>query len=71
MSREFEATYGRCVRAPKKDVSLQNLDDEMVALLQELNNIVTNLSCDEFSKSDDLVCLTDLQSRARMLVLRN
>ncbi|CAL0311136.1 unnamed protein product [Lupinus luteus] len=64
-SREFEASYGKCRKVSSEaNTSNQNWVDEMTLFMQKLNNLTSNLSCEE------TICDTiiELQDKARELL---
>ena len=67
-SREFEASYGKCRKASSEAYSSnQNWVDEIIAMIQYLDCVALNLSC------QDSICdssLSELQGEARELLQR-
>ncbi|TKY61722.1 DNA mismatch repair protein MSH6 [Spatholobus suberectus] len=67
-SREFEATYGKCRKVSSETNSPnKNWVDEITVIIQKLNNVATNLSCQE---TIWVRSLSELQDKARELMQR-
>ncbi|KAL5560992.1 hypothetical protein UlMin_030739 [Ulmus minor] len=67
-SRDFEASYGKCIGMSENNIHNRESLNQMTVLMKNLNEIITNLSCQNSSTRIGTSSLTELQQKVRLLV---